>query len=80
LRGNDPIVVVDGVRITATRVAPPADSAQLGGGNAAPSPLDYINPNMIESIEMLKGPSAVELYGQDAADGVIVVTTKKRQP
>lgn len=41
------------------------------------SPLDQIDPGMIETIEVLKGPSAVALYGADAANGVIVITTKR---
>lgn len=41
-----------------------------------PNPLGRINPNDIDTIEVLKGPSAVEKYGADAANGVIVITTK----
>ena len=82
---NDPIIVVDGIRVyseqsnerggnIAGRTADGANS-----GYAAPSPLDYIDPNSIQTIEVLKGPSAATLYGQDAANGVIVITTKKGQ-
>ena len=49
---------------------------ESGGGYAAPSPLDQIDPNSIATIEVFKGPSASALYGSDAADGVIVITTK----
>ena len=88
---NDPIVVVDGVRVYASQSDPRndnlatsvlgKDNASLvnGGkskGYAAPSPLDQINPSSIETIEVLKGPSASALYGSDAANGVIVITTK----
>ena len=75
---NDPIIIVDGVRVY-------SDQSGERGGNlagagatsyAAPSPLDYIDPNSIETIEVVKGPSAATLYGQDAANGVIVITTK----
>jgi TonB-linked SusC/RagA family outer membrane protein len=85
LRSNDPIVVVDGVRVYAEQSA--ARSANLAGlGDtsrvgtnvyATPSPLDYLDPNSIETIEVLKGPSAATLYGPDAANGVILITTKK---
>lgn len=76
LRNNDPIVFVDGIRVYAEQSA--ARSANLaGGGYATPSPLDYIDPNSIEKIDVLKGPSAATLYGPDAANGVIVITTKK---
>src|SRR5262249_8055143 len=43
----------------------------------APSPLDQIDPSTIEKVEVFKGPSAATLYGADAANGVIVVTTKR---
>ncbi len=42
-----------------------------------PSMLDQIDPNSIATIDVLKGPSAVALYGTDAANGVIVITTKR---
>lgn len=85
---NDPIVIVDGIRQYAAqsdlRTANIAGSAvsstaALGGNNnyAAPSPLDQIDPNSIETIEVIKGPSASSLYGSDAANGVIVITTKR---
>jgi TonB-dependent SusC/RagA subfamily outer membrane receptor len=54
-------------------------SAGIGYTSATPSPLDNIDPNTIETIEVLKGPSAATLYGPDAANGVIVITTKKGQ-
>jgi TonB-linked SusC/RagA family outer membrane protein len=95
-RSNDPIVVVDGVRIYA------AQSGQRSGNLTnfdtsafhdvasawapssvpvpAPSPLDQIDPNIIEKIEIFKGPSAATLYGADAANGVIVITTKRGHP
>jgi TonB-dependent SusC/RagA subfamily outer membrane receptor len=87
---NDPILIVDGVRVYAaqsdTRTRNLAGSvvsstADLGGkllprNYSAPSPLDQLDPNSIETIEVLKGPSASALYGSDAANGVIVITTK----
>ncbi|HWZ57655.1 MAG TPA: TonB-dependent receptor plug domain-containing protein [Gemmatimonadaceae bacterium] len=88
LKTNDPIVVVDGVRL----FSQPSDSlsANLASGRnsgggivggsafyAVPSPLDQIDPNIIETIEVLKGPSAATLYGPDAANGVIVISTKR---
>ncbi len=68
---NDPIVVIDGVRATATT------NNAIGVGGSGPSRLDDINPNEIESIEVVKGPSAATLYGTEAANGVIVIKTKK---
>jgi TonB-linked SusC/RagA family outer membrane protein len=82
-RSNDPIVVVDGVRVYAAQSdARSSNLASPVNGTVpvaapAPSPLDQIDPNSIETIEVLKGPSAATLYGADAANGVIVITTKK---
>lgn len=82
---NDPIVIVDGVQVYARVVEPPRmDGDPITRAGAAnqrtafqQSPLDQINPSTIESVEVLKGPSAVALYGSDAANGVIVITTKR---
>jgi TonB-linked SusC/RagA family outer membrane protein len=68
---NDPIVVVDGIRATSNT------NNAIGTGGSGPSRLDDINPNEIETIEIVKGPSAATLYGTEAANGVIVITTKK---
>jgi len=89
---NDPIVVVDGMRINAQTTvntirylgaALPTSQVNTGNtqvGNAfAPSPLDQIDPNSIESIDVLKGPTATALYGPDASTGVIVIKTKRGQ-
>ncbi len=84
---NDPILIVDGIQVYARQIEP----AQVDNNNDskslrhkkeqtfALSPLDQIDPNSIETVEVLKGPSAVALYGSDAANGVIVVTTKRGQ-
>lgn len=82
---NDPIVIVDGVRVYAAQsdarnasLAPvPTSTSQRQF--AAPSPLDQIDPASIATIDVFKGPSASSLYGADAANGVIVITTKKGQ-
>jgi TonB-linked SusC/RagA family outer membrane protein len=80
-RSNDPIVIVDGVRVySAQSDARSANLASPSGGQSvtpAPSPLDQIDPHSIETIEVFKGPSAATLYGADAANGVIVITTKR---
>lgn len=68
---NDPIVVIDGVRATSTT------NNAIGVGGSGPSRLDDINPSEIETIEVIKGPSAATLYGTEAANGVIVITTKR---
>jgi len=81
LEDNDPILIVDGVRMYSDQSA--ARSGNLaayrtsnGYNPPAPASIDQIDPNSIETIEVLKGPSAATLYGSDAANGVIVITTK----
>jgi TonB-linked SusC/RagA family outer membrane protein len=69
---NDPIYVIDGVRMTSNQ-----GSSNLFTGGAQPSRVGDLNPEEIESIEIVKGPSAATLYGTDAANGVVVITTKK---
>jgi len=69
---NEPIVIIDGVRMTST-----AGSSAIGVGGSAPSRIDDLNPEEIESIEVIKGPSAATLYGTEAANGVINITTKR---
>lgn len=74
-----PIIYVDGVRIRSTNLpdANPPDRRGGRSGNIAVSPLDQINPNDIERIEVIKGSAATTLYGTEAAGGVIQVFTKK---
>lgn len=68
---NDPIYIIDGIRMTST------SAGGIGVGGTSPSRVNDINPNEIENIEVVKGPSAASLYGTDAANGVIVITTKR---
>jgi TonB-linked SusC/RagA family outer membrane protein len=68
---NNPIYVIDGVRIEGT-----TGSSSLSVGGTTASRINDINPDEIESIEVVRGPSAATLYGTDAANGVIVITTK----
>jgi TonB-dependent starch-binding outer membrane protein SusC len=79
-----PVVYVDGVRIHSgvagnfrnSWESPAPMLARSGGGQDAFS-LDMIDPDEIESIEVIKGPAAATLYGADAANGVIQIITKK---
>ena len=68
---NDPIYVIDGIRMTSDQ-----SSGFSTGGNRA-NRVGDLNPEDIENIEIVKGPSAATLYGTDAANGVVVITTKK---
>ena len=72
---NDPIYVIDGMRMTSDN-----GSQSIGIGGTTFSRVGDINPQDIESIEIVKGPSAATLYGTDAANGVIVITTKRGRP
>jgi TonB-linked SusC/RagA family outer membrane protein len=69
---NDPIFIIDGVRMTSN-----VNSSSLFTGGAQPSRVGDLNPEEIENIEIVKGPSAATLYGTDAANGVVVITTKR---
>lgn len=79
-QNNDPVVIVDGVWIKAD-FSTQNVARQLGGqdryGGYMPSALDAIDPNTIETIEVVRGPAAATLYGPDAANGVILITTKR---
>jgi len=73
-----PIVIVDGVRYKNTNFMEGTLSNDVRPFNAEPrSPLNDLNVNDIENIEVVKGPSASTLYGPDAANGVIIITTKR---
>ena len=69
---NEPIVYIDGIRMDATASRGPG---QRGGAGA--SRLNDINPQDIESIEVIKGPAASTLYGTEASNGVIQIITKR---
>jgi len=62
---NDPLVVIDGVAMNSDAV------------NGARNALNNINPNDIESFNILKDASATAIYGSRASNGVIIITTKK---
>lgn len=77
---NDPIWIIDGIRMTSNNASFETVTGNGAGGNTGgnnASRVGDLNPEDIESIEVVKGPSAATLYGTDAANGVIVVTTKK---
>jgi len=73
---NDPIYIIDGIRMTSDNGSAGANNS-LSVGGTAPSRVNDLNPDEIENIEIVKGPSAATLYGTAAANGVIVITTKK---
>lgn len=77
---SQPLVYIDGVRVN-------GNNADVGGGvggvgvdnSTPPSRLNDINPDDIESIEIIKGPAAATLYGTEASNGVINIITKRGQ-
>lgn len=69
---RDPIYIIDGVRMESS-----SGSNSISVGGTSTSRVGDINPEEIESMEVVKGPSAATLYGTDAANGVIVITTKR---
>jgi TonB-linked SusC/RagA family outer membrane protein len=69
---NNPIYIIDGIRVEGT-----TGSSTVSVGGTTPSRVGDLNPEEIETIEVVRGPSASTLYGTDAANGVIVITTKK---
>lgn len=74
--GNSPLFIVDGSPISNSSFNGTRNEI-IGGGADVGNRASDINPDDIETISVLKGASAVALYGQRARDGVIVITTKK---
>ncbi|WP_421813456.1 SusC/RagA family TonB-linked outer membrane protein [Flagellimonas sp.] len=74
INGNSPLFVVDGTPISNEIVGSSGSGTQsVDYGNGAAE----INPQDIESMNVLKGPAAAALYGARAANGAIIITTKK---
>ena len=69
---NSPLVIIDGVRVNDN-----PQSFELFNGGQQTSRLNDFSPEDIETIEILKGPSAAALYGTAAANGVIQIVTKR---
>jgi TonB-dependent starch-binding outer membrane protein SusC len=67
LAGNQPLYIVDGVQMNVR------DDASFTQSN----PLAFLNPNDIESIDILKDAASAAIYGAQASNGVVIITTKK---
>jgi TonB-linked SusC/RagA family outer membrane protein len=74
---NSPLYVIDGLPITTNASTELNSVTGNFRGGFARSPLDNINPNDIESVDILKDASATAIYGSAAANGVILITTKR---
>ena len=70
--GRNPLIFVDGVRVNNA-----SDAGPSTGNTRQVNVLNDFNPNDIESIEVIKGPSAATLYGTEASAGVIQIITKR---
>ena len=85
LRGNksvlgnsSPLIVLDGVPMSnGTRGQISGSNIEYAGVSEGADPLSMINPDDIESMNVLKGANAAALYGSAAANGVVMITTKK---
>ena len=64
---SEPLYIVDGVQISFSQLS----------GQTSMSPLNQINPNDIESIEVLKDAASAAIYGAQGAAGVVIITTKR---
>ena len=71
---NNPLFVVDGVPLFGQSTDASGDTGQ--GGSEVGNPLNFLNPNDIESISILKDASATAIYGSRGANGVVIITTK----
>ncbi len=84
---TQPLYVVDGVIMDNSAIQSGIDvvTAATGAGSSRPqgqpsNRIADINPNDIETIEVLKGASAAAIYGSKATNGVVIITTKRGQP
>ena len=71
---SDPLYIIDGVPFTSRLL--PSTSYTLGGVEGG-NPLNFLNSNDIESIDVLKDADATAIYGSRGNNGVIIITTKK---
>ena len=69
--GNSPLYIIDGVQV---------DGGDLSRSLTSSNSLAGLNPNDIESVDVLKDASAAAVYGAQAANGVVIITTKKGRP
>ena len=85
--GVDPLIVVDGLIIANDAIVSNMDAITAAAAGGNPRPQDNavnriadLNPNDIQSVEVLKGASAAAIYGGQAANGVVIITTRRGRP
>lgn len=72
---NEPVIILDGIRVESG-----ANSTTAGVGGQQPSRIDDLNPDDIESCQIIKGPAAAALYGTSAANGILECRTRRGRP
>lgn len=75
--GQEPLYVVDGIPLDNADITPTGGSAAGYGSGSSKNPLSFLNPEDIESIDILKDASSTAIYGARGANGVVIITTKK---
>jgi TonB-linked SusC/RagA family outer membrane protein len=70
---NEPLIVVDGIPYNNSQIT---TSSQTSGGGAYANGLSSLDPNDIETMNVLKGAAAAALYGSRASNGAVIITTK----
>lgn len=73
----EPLYVIDGIPVVNDNQGTSSNFSELDGGGQNPNALNTINPSDIQSIEILKDASATAIYGARAANGVVLITTKR---
>ena len=73
---NNPLFVVDGVPLFGESTEASGSNAGGTGSGQTGNPLNFLNPNDIESMSILKDASATAIYGSRGANGVVIITTK----
>lgn len=76
-QGNEPLFVIDGVPYTSQLLPGVSEILGRSGGGGNGNPFSFINPADIESIDILKDADATAIYGSRAANGAVLITTKK---
>lgn len=74
--GNNPLFVIDGVPLSGENTSSGNDASGVGR-QPAKNPLNFLNPDDIASIDILKDASATAIYGSRGAQGVVLITTKR---
>src|SRR6185295_7332577 len=75
---NEPVLLVDGIRVENGATGSAATS--IGVGGQTPSRLNDISPQDLETVQVSSGPASSVLYGTDAANGAILMRTRRGQP